>query len=900
MVQIEIGNVVDATSTTEKGRILEHLVARLLKIQQYDVVETIRVTGMEIDVFAKHKISNEKIIVECKAWESPLPADVISKLLGNILLKGADKGWLVTTGPLSKDAKGIKTEWEQKEDADRKRLIFYTGERILDQLIAARYVVGIDTIRAQINNENISEDAVLLFTANDCYWIIPFLSNKYNAVERVCIFEAQKGTPIKQREKIDHIKRISKSYPDADWYNVIAERNKVDSKIKDEINSVVSVIGGDDWEDYRPARPQDFVGRKHIIREIMKYFESVKNRKTNTRIFSITAPSGMGKSSLILKIVSEAFPHRTRKSYFLYALDSRTAVSTRYVELALQSCINEAGEKGFIKKQDKKLEVSSIMQMLQSDVLRDVLEELETKGKIIVLIFDQFEELFAKKELFSVFEKIKQLSNMIDQLQGNFVVGFSWKTDLTLPADHPAYYMWSNLSDRRKEFSLSPFNVSEIKGALKIFSGQLGETINPVLRNYLTKQCQGYPWLLKKLCIHVFKLIKNGSNQDIVIGEKLNIVDLFERDINELTPDEHRCIREIAKDSPADYFDVTDLFGNDVVQNLINKRIIIRRASRLTLYWDIFRDYVMLGKVPNIFLDYVPQQQYATVAKLLGYLLDYGQLSIEGISIRANMKISTIENFLVDSVMFGVVKKENGVIVLTKNNKSDIFVTLRNFFRKHLVYIELKKRFLQEFDYDDYYLCCEQVFSTNSLADKTKRTYAAKLMNWFINLDMVEPQNNKFLLVNSSKRNELLSDKIIKRSNRNINSMSTKNLFWGATSPEILKKAYKEINDSKCGYKELCRLGYRNAVGILVSFGGVIQENKIYYVNNPIEIVMKRIKSTDTILFGEKLFNENRNISGEDMGDKLAKRFNKNWGQSSKRRYGNAIRKWVRYFLVND
>ena len=57
MIQIDIC-VGEDKSTTEKGRVLEHLVAKLLEIQQYDVVETIRVTGMEIDVLAKHRINN--------------------------------------------------------------------------------------------------------------------------------------------------------------------------------------------------------------------------------------------------------------------------------------------------------------------------------------------------------------------------------------------------------------------------------------------------------------------------------------------------------------------------------------------------------------------------------------------------------------------------------------------------------------------------------------------------------------------------------------------------------------------------------------------------------------------------------------------------------------------------
>ena len=54
-------------STTVKGGILERLVAQILTVQQFEVTQTVRVTGMEIDVYAKHKITNQVILVECKA-----------------------------------------------------------------------------------------------------------------------------------------------------------------------------------------------------------------------------------------------------------------------------------------------------------------------------------------------------------------------------------------------------------------------------------------------------------------------------------------------------------------------------------------------------------------------------------------------------------------------------------------------------------------------------------------------------------------------------------------------------------------------------------------------------------------------------------------------------------------
>ena len=128
------------------------------------------------------------------------------------------------------------------------------------------------------------------------------------------------------------------------------------------------------------------------------------------------------------------------------------------------------------------------------------------------------------------------------------------------------------------------FSVSEIRSAIKVFGNQLGNPINPVLRNYLVNQCQGYPWLLKKLCIHVFELIKEGSSQENVIGRKLEIAELFDKDISELTGEEHACLKDIAKDTPADYNRILDLYGNNVLQLLINKRIVIHRGSKLTLY----------------------------------------------------------------------------------------------------------------------------------------------------------------------------------------------------------------------------------------------------------------------------------------------------------------------------
>lgn len=531
-INIEIC-IKESQSNTEKGRILENLVSTVLRHQQYDVLETIRVTGMEIDVLAKHKITGATILVECKAWDNPLPADVITKLLGNVTLRDADAGWLMTTGPLSKDAKGIQTTWENSTRPDRTKLAFFTQDRILDLLIDSNEIVSLESIHNSSIECGLSfcTDASLIVTPSTIAWVIPVIDSASSFSSAVVAFNAKTGVRITNGSVLDELKSYKNSYSHLQWLSAAAPDLQQVKLIEEEYNSIVPVISGDDWADYRPARPEDFVGRKTILEEMLSFLENANTGISPTRLFSLKAPSGMGKSSVLLKLITLSKNRKISKRLFVYAVDVRTALTPRYAEMAIKTCIEKADSAGFTDVSSHQVSSTNAIQFLRDPSVQKTLSYLKEKEKSIVLIFDQFEELFSKRELYPLFDNIRALCGEIDALQSSIILGFAWKTDLTIPAEHPAYYMWTNLSDRRKEFELSPFRASEIKSAISIFGKQLGEPVNPILSNYLTKQCQGYPWLLKKLCIHVFKLIHEGSSQDSVIGQKLNIVDLFERDI---------------------------------------------------------------------------------------------------------------------------------------------------------------------------------------------------------------------------------------------------------------------------------------------------------------------------------------------------------------------------------
>ncbi|MEN6419156.1 MAG: restriction endonuclease [Clostridiaceae bacterium] len=896
-------NTENECKTTEKGALLEHLAASVLAAQQYSVSEQVRITGMEVDVLAKHKYTGETIYVECKAHEESLSADTITKLLGNILLKGANAGWLITTGDLGKDAEGVRCEWEGKPVELKKQLVIYTRERVIETFIDNKIVVNPERLMGEIpDNFFYSHKCVLFITNLGRYWLVLGSTVSSGISSMVIPFDADTGKRITDQSLIKKLSSIKSLYSSFDWIaaNIISNKQNVAS----EFDSISTVISGDAWEDYRPARPEDYVGRKDIIHSILDYYTEVLNKKTDIRLFALKSPSGWGKSSTIVKLIKEIQTHSSRKNYFLYAVDVRTAMSSRYAELAFKACCEKALEEGFIDIGKKEICVGEVCNITSTEDIQMLLRELKKEKKIIILVFDQFEEIFYKQELFDLFENVRKISNTIDSIKENIIVGFAWKTDFSISPDHPAYYLWSNLQDRRKEFDLFQFTDGEIKTALNIFGKVLGQNLNPILARYLTQQCQGYPWLLKKLCIHVFNIIHDGYKQEEAVKKALNIGDLFESELNTLTAEEHLCVQYIAKESPADYFQVMDNFGQLTLQSLINKRTVIKRSTKLILYWDIFRDFVLTGKLPDIVTDYMPQVQFVTFASVLWLLIqENGIVDVDSIVQKSLLGKSTVINILTDLTMIGLVVREKEGVHLYSKDQEKLFRDTREFFQKHIVYRALIKFSYESFSLAEYLATFNMVYKKERLSEKTQKIYAQRILSWLLETKLIIRDGYNYRInfkqeavtFSNMTSNRYQGDTRTRYSRQRSAKNKNADVYWAQVSPKKVKELYSLLYQGLCDSVPLIASGHKKTLEDLVSLDAIIITplGEVKTILS-IEQLFEKVRSMRNIGFAIQQLQTHPSLNIQQIGGLIDEAFNKHWSDETKRVTGGVIFRWAK------
>ena len=819
----------DGTSNKAQGTCFENLIRNILSSHQYEVKSNINFTGMEIDLLASHKIRKESLYVECKAKDK-VSSTEIRNFAFNVQFKNADFGYFIRTKEIDAQAGGLIDE--MKKDNRYKNLTFIEPVDVIQILVDAGRV-----IEPHLPSNLTITKRILCVTFFGEYLL--FIVTQSSVIPtNYILFDAQNGTEITDIDIIDKI--VLKIDEISQLKQLVISNNRNEEIYTDyikneEIETISEVQESEHWYDYLPASSKHFVGRDKIRISMFDFFNNVLNSTTKRRVFYLTGKSGWGKSSLVAEIRGRCRNKHYKKKYFAYAVDTRSATSQNFVALAFKELIHKAQKESFLgrKLAYSNLNFTSNFDLLSSESVKEILEELEREHKILILIFDQFEDVFRKNGLFKSFYKF--LSDITD-LQTNIIVGFSWKTEILIPSENEAYHYWQQAKEQAELFTVPEFGAKEIDGVIYQLENSVKRLGNDLKRR-IKENSQGLPWLTKKLCIHIYEQIQSGVKPDKLIDENLNIEELFKSDLEKINSDEASALKYIAKRAyDGNFFDISELgevVSESAIESLRDKRLIIRSGVHYNIYWDIFRDYLVNGEVPVIGESYILRQGVNLCIETF-LLFPHNQETITMGNLLKKYPRSigktTLENILIELRNIGIVHKieneEKYRIAINIEITKEAFVEyINNKFTNYTPFQKMEKKADKKIGKDEIIEVLKETFKYD-FKDKTWDTYANNLIRWLQTSNL--PLKEKVRLPLKGNR----AKKGIKNRN-NIVTLSARREL----EKQILLFLESNSNISKKAERDLYFLQLIDENGVLTQLG-----SRIFRQGN-ISIIMDNIRN---------------------------------------------------------
>ncbi len=665
----------DQAAANARGHLFEEFVVQLLGTQGYSPPrrENLNVTaeGVELDVVANHAVTGHRLICECKAYSSNVATPSLTSFLGKLSLVQADdpscRGLFIALPRLTPEAKEKADRAEEKLDGFR-----HLGSYDVCSLLAdAKLLPSVE------NGPALQADPMLLITKHGLALAARELDPETRRAARIVVWNRAKVVPHPVLVLVE--RALADGLP-------VASMGAASNVLPVQTASpqpVVEVQGSSsDFEYQFPAAPAFFVGRKRVSQELTK---SIRTATSGSAIV-INAKSGWGKSSLALRLKLDV----ERTGGVALVVDTRTAERSDYVAAAMERLIITAVERDLMVLPHNAAfsSLASITETLRHVAWRQ-------GRKPLLIMFDQFENVFRSPELTREF---RDLALLVNDLEAPLTVGFSWKTDMVGWTEGYPYRLRDEIRDAATVHVLEPFGPRDVETLLRRLEKAIDAKLHRELRQRLREFSQGLPWLLKKLAGHILAEVEKGVGQEQLIRESLNVQGLFESDLSRLSPDEQLGLRTVAASAPVIASELDeDLIPSSVLDSLMHQRLVVQVGDRLDIYWDTFRDFLMTGRVA-IEDSYVVRYAPNGPAKLLrAALAAEGNISVADAATRLNTTPTVIFNYSRELRLFGILSPEaNRVAIrpelLQSNDREEaIRTTVAQAMRRHKMYSLLQR-----------------------------------------------------------------------------------------------------------------------------------------------------------------------------------------------------------------
>jgi len=302
----------------------------------------------------------------------------------------------------------------------------------------------------------------------------------------------------------------------------------------------------------------------------------------------------------------------------------------------------------------------------------------------------------------------------------------------------------------------------------------------------------------------------------------------------------------IASTAPADWFEILEVFGQEVLRELQNKRLVIRSGNRLNLYWDIFREYVSTKTVPSIPLTYLPSSPSLNKMLEVAQLLDSSESRSFGeLSKLANISEKTVANVIHDLIVFGIAIGGQSQVKLDPSMESAepdlVLQKLRHLFKHHALTISLSK--IEDGTTVDTLDIIELLKGINPAAqhrDTTWKIYAERMAKWLYGTGYFVSTSDGWLFEDQGGVN---TKQIPRKRRRWFHSTKRENtVFTGQAPPaKTVEALHWLLANQPQSYGQIKKAGYRNPIEALTHLGLSKSENKEYRVTKLVTDSQKSI-----------------------------------------------------------
>ena len=867
-----------------RGHLFEVFVAKLLESYGYHKPTQSRVNvnsnGIELDIVTHTRLEDRVAIVECKAYTQAVAAKELTNFYGKLTVKRFESsdalGLIVVVPSLTADGQ----EFAKSIAAKDKNFRYMDSQDISTALLTE------EIIAANPAPSGLDSDFTVVVTKHGTYCAVLDLDPNTRLPTAVAVWAAEGNVP----EPVVDLIGSSPFAQELPVHDVRSTTLKQDvEEAADSVVLATVVASKGDFQYQLPSGPKYFVGRKLVLEKLAEYV------KTDTKVVVLNAQSGWGKSSLALKFAEAV----TDSGGSAVVMDVRTASSTRYVVEVLRKALDDASVRGLIS-----LPSNASWASLSSAILTIRNIRWVDPQRPILIFFDQFENVFRSPELTQTF---RDLALGMQDVPGRVIIGFAWKTDLVGWIEGHPYQFREEIRSSAEIVVIEPFGSMEVSTIIDRLERNVGVKLGRDLRQRLREYSQGLPWLLKKLADHVLRELKQGSSPEQLLAESLNIQGLFDVDLAQLEPESLEILKHIALYAPIPAGEVTDRYAPEVVQALVDRRLIVQIGDRLDTYWDTFRDYLNSGRIPledSYILRSAPNQ----IARMLPLVMrNGGTASVSDLASQLSTSDNVIFNLSRELRLFGVTQYEPLTVRISDSvlNSHDPELAVRTkvatALRRHRALSAVSGIAQKNDGYassDEFARILPSVFPAVSVTEGTWRIYALVFFAWFEYAGLATRHGNRWVIQGDSasvNQQRLLSQRSPVRTRPGVPQEAPRVplslLATVGSGADLLLPA--SGTSERDAFRTLAALGV-----LTVSDAGLLKavQPAVFAADGGIDIaaLLRKLELVPGGSEGLALLRRNPKASPLEVGTSIREASGAKWTESSTHSIGGYFRAWAR------